>query len=49
MLLVGDIARSLLVLSPTTNIWGGAQSNVVSVHFVFLNETGSCSRYLEIS
>ena len=34
MLLVGDIARKLLVLSATTNIWGGAQSNVVNLHFV---------------
>ena len=38
---VGDIARSLLVLSAATNIWGGAQSikgfatlrNVVNLHF----------------
>ena len=34
MLLVGHrlIARSLLILSATTNIWGGAQSNVVNLH-----------------
>ena len=34
MLLVGDITRPLLVLSTTTNICGGAQSNVVNMHFV---------------
>ena len=34
MPLVGDIARSLLVLSATTNIWASAQSNVVKLHFV---------------
>ena len=40
---VGNIARSLLVLSPTINIWGGAQSiegfatlkNVVNLQFAF--------------
>ena len=34
MLLVGHrpIATSLLILSATTNIWGGAQSNVVNLH-----------------
>ena len=34
MFLVGDIAKSLLVFWATTNIWGGAQSNVVNLHSV---------------
>ena len=34
MVLVGDIAKSLLVFLATTNIWGGAQSNVINLHFV---------------
>ena len=34
ILLVGDIARTLLALSAITNIWGRAQSNVVNLHFV---------------
>ena len=34
MLLVGyrPVARSLLILSTTTNIWGGVQGNVVNLH-----------------
>ena len=34
MLLVWDIARTLLVVSAITNIWGEVQSNVVNLHFV---------------
>ena len=51
---VADIARSLLVLSATINIWGGAQGicdaeECRKLAVCFRSEAGSCSRYFEIS
>ena len=51
MLLVGyrPIARSLLILSTTTNIWGGAQGNVVNLHLFPKWGWKLFAIYLEIS
>ena len=48
------VARSLLVLSATINIWGGAQGicdaeECRKLAVCFRSEAGSCSRYFEIS